>query len=151
LTKPFVMPFGVLTTRVPGLGFMRAPGRFMMIGAVGMAIAATIGLQYLQKLYPGWRRTTLLAALALVLVETWPRTWSQMDPPPVSKFYEQVAKDPNGNAILDLPVEWPSIYLGSVFQCDQLTHRKPIAWGYLSRSYKEHPVPAVRDLMEGTV
>src|SRR5262249_51771137 len=66
-------------------------------------------------------------------------------------FYEQVAKDPDPYAILDLPVEWPSIYFGSILQCDQLTHRKPIAWGYLSRSYREHPVRAVKDLMDGAV
>jgi hypothetical protein len=149
-TKPFWMPYGFLT-RGPGLGFMRTPARFSLIGAVGLAIAATIGLQYLWERYPRNSRLILGAALALLLIESWPTPWSQQEPPRVSSFYTRITSDKEPYAILDLPYEWPSVALGSVYQYDQLTHHKPIAWGYLSRNYKEYPVEAVKDLMSGSL
>jgi len=150
-TKPFVMPYGVLTNRVPGFGFMRTPARFMLIGGIGLAIAAAIGLQYLRERYPGRSGLILAAAVALLLVESWPRPWNQREPPRVSSFYTEIAPGSERYAILDMPLEWPSSTLGSVYQYYQLTHRKPIAFGYLSRSYKEYPAGAVSDLMEGSV
>jgi hypothetical protein len=148
--KPFVMPYGALTTRVPGFAFMRTPARFMLIGAIGLAIVAAIGLQYLRERHPSHGRLIMAVAVALLIVESWPRQWSQQEPPPVSSFYTQIASAREPYAILDLPSEWPSSKLGSLYQYDQLTHRKCIAWGYLSRLYKDYPVGAVNDLMSGT-
>src|SRR5262245_1471508 len=150
-TKPFVMPYGVLTSRVPGFGFMRTPARFMLIGGIGLAIAAAIGLQYLRERFPARSGLILAAAVALLLVESWPRQWTQRQPPLVSGFYTAIASDPELYAVLDLAFEWPSSSLGSLYQYYQLTHRKPIALGYLSRSYKDYPVAAVNDLISGSV
>jgi hypothetical protein len=149
-TKPFVMPYGVLTHRVPGFSFMRTPARFMLIGAIGLAIVAAIGLQYLRKRFPKHSRLIMAGAVALLLVESWPRPWSQQDPPRVSSFYAQIASTPEPYGILDLPSEWPSCKLGSVYQYNQLTHRKFIAWGYLSRSYKEYPAGPINELVSGS-
>jgi len=146
-TKPFVMPYGVLTTRVPGFGFMRAPARFMMMGWVGLSIAAAIGMQYLQGRYARASRLILVGAVALLLLESWPKPWSQQQPPPVSSFHAQIARDHESYAILDLPFEWPSASLGSIYQFDQMTHHKPIAWGYVSRQYRDYPVKSVIDFM----
>src|SRR5262249_4324970 len=143
---PFLMPYGV-RTRMPGLGFMRTPSRFMLMGAVGLALAAAIGLQYLRDRRPKNSRLILGAAFALLFVEAWPMPWSQREPPRVSSFYSRIARDRQPYAVLDLPFEWPSIALGSIYQYDQLIHHKPIAWGYLSRNYREYPVDAVKDLM----
>src|SRR5262249_12777630 len=130
-TKPFVMPYGVLTSRVPGFGFMRTPARFMLIGGIGLAIAAAIGLQYLRERYPARSGLILAAAVALLLVESWPRLWNQREPPPLLSFYTQIAPAAEHYAVLDLPFEWPSSKLGSLYQYYQLAHRKPIAFGYL--------------------
>ena len=146
-TKPFVLPYGVLTTRIPGFGFMRAPARFMMIGWVGMSIAAAMGVQYLQERYARASRLILVGAVALLLLESWPKPWSQQQPPPISGFHAQIATDTQPYAILDLPFEWPSASLGSIYQFDQMTHHKPIAWGYVSRMYREYPVKSVVDFM----
>jgi hypothetical protein len=147
-TKPFVLPYGVLTTRVPGFGFMRAPARFMMIGWVGLAMAAAIGLEYLQGRYRRASRLILVGAVALLLLESWPKPWSQQQPPPISSFHAHIASDTETYAILDLPFEWPSASLGSIYQYDQMTHHKPIAWGYVSRLYREYPVKSVVDFMD---
>jgi hypothetical protein len=147
-TKPFVLPYGVLTTRVPGFGFMRTPARFMMMGAVGLAIASAIGLEWLRRRYPGRARLILLAAVILLFAESWPRPWHQQQPPPVSSFYARLGHDTARYAILDLPFEWPSGPLGSIYQYDQMTHRKPIAWGYVSRLYREYPVKSVIGFMD---
>jgi hypothetical protein len=146
-TKPFVLPYGVLTTRVPGFGFMRVPARFMMMAWVGLAIAAAIGLQYLQGRYRRASTLILVGAVALLLLESWPTPWSQQQPPRVSSFHAQIARDTEPYAILDLPFEWPSASLGSIYQFDQMTHHKPIAWGYVSRMYREYPVKGVLDFM----
>jgi hypothetical protein len=148
LSKPFVLPYGVLTTRVPGFGFMRAPARFMMMGAVGLAIAAAVGLEWLRQRYPGRGRLILLAALVLLFAESWPRPWNQQQPPAVSSFYARLAHDTEPYAILDLPFEWPSGALGSIYQYEQMTHHKPIACGYLSRLYREYPVESVIEFMD---
>ena len=104
-TKPFVLPYGVLTTRVPGFGFMRAPARFMMMAWVGLAIAAAVGLQYLQGRYRRASTLILIGAAALLLLESWPKPWSQQQPPPISSFHARIASDTEPYAILDLPFE----------------------------------------------
>src|SRR5262249_43917329 len=107
--------------------------------------------QYLRERYPARSWLILAAAAALLFVESWPGRWTESQPPLVSSFYMGIAQDPERHAILDLPFEWPSSTLGSLYQYYQLTHRKPIALGYLSRSYADYPVGAVNDLMSGRV
>jgi hypothetical protein len=106
----------------------------------------------------------VLVATALVLVEFWPVPWPQETLRPVPAFYRSIANDPGTYGVFDLPIrplrplEYPSLYstYSSLYQVDQMTHRKPIASGYIDRAFLVHPVfpylvsDAVDDAQEPT-
>lgn len=139
---PIMLPFAILS-KLPGLEFMRVSGRFMMLGYVAFAISAAYGLGWLNGRFPGRAWPLTFLATGLLLLETWPGPWLHETPRPVSEFYHQLAADEEMYGVLDLPVHldtgaWSSY--ASLYQMDQLVHRKGIASGYLSRTYSEHPV-----------
>jgi hypothetical protein len=140
---PVILPF-VLVTRLPGLDFIRASGRFMMVGYVTFALAAAYGLAWLSGRYPRLARPIILAASLLLLVETWPRSWPQEILRPVPQFYQQLAGDPALYGVFDLPVkpaeEVSYVGYASHYQMYQMTHGKGIPSGYLSRVYDVHPL-----------
>jgi hypothetical protein len=127
--------------KLPGFNVMRTPGRFMMMGSVGFAMAAGVGLMVLTR-RAGTRRVWVIAAAsALALVECWPAPWPQHVLPPVPAFYQQIANDGQTYGVLDLPAGWlgRSGY-SSAYHYYQITHGKPIAWSYLSRFYVRYPI-----------
>jgi hypothetical protein len=140
---PIVLPYAFLTT-LPGLGFMRTPGRFMLLGFVGFGIGAGFGLTRLIREFPRWRHPITALAIVLILLESWPRPWAQEMLRPVPRFYQQIARDQERYGVLDLPTKpapsaWDVDY-SSHYQVYQMTHRKGIASGYLSRGYERHPI-----------
>jgi hypothetical protein len=133
--------------RAPGFDWMRTPGRFMIIASVGFSIAAALGLATLAARSPRPMPVVALV-VALLLGETWPRPWPQQVPPPVPAFYARIAEDADRYAVLDLPVgAWVASH-GSAYQYYQLTHHKPIAWGYLSRPYVDYPIEGLDALFQ---
>lgn len=140
---PIMLPYA-LVTQLPGLEFMRTPGRFMLIGYVGLAVVACYGLTWLKGRVG--QRAWLVPALALglLLVETWPRPWPEETLPPASRFYQELGRDPEMYGVFDLPLrptaETWHIGYSARYMLDQMTHRKGIATGYLSRNYQKHPV-----------
>jgi hypothetical protein len=153
---PIALPYAFLTA-LPGLDFMRAPGRFMMFGFVVFAISASYGLAWLTQRLPRLRYTIVSVAIALVLLEAWPEPFPQETLPPVPQFYQQIAHDSEQFGVFDLPLKssgsfswnWTSAYFSSYYQIFQMTHHKGIASGYISRTYGIHPVFA--DMMDDTV
>src|SRR5262249_50519521 len=137
--------------------FMRAPGRFMMLGFVAFAITASYGLAWLTQRLPRLRYTIVPVAIALALIEAWPAPFPQETLRPVPQFYEQIAGDPEQYGVFDLPLKssgslswnWTTAYFSSYYQIFQMTHHKGIAAGYISRTYGQHPVFA--DIMADTV
>jgi hypothetical protein len=138
VVTPVRLPFAV-ARRVPGLDVMRTPGRYMLLGAVGLALGAGTGLAALTKRYPS-RGTPLVAAVAaLAALECWPAPWPQTALPQVPEFYRTLAADAGG-AVLDLPQgALANNDLASAYMYYQTIHRHPIAWAYLSRSYLRYP------------
>jgi len=145
---PIVLPYAFLTS-LPGLDFLRSPGRFMLIGYVGFGIAASFGLNWLVRRSPTRpRRPIMLLAVALVLLENWPEAWPQNKLRTVPQFYQQIAQDDEPYGIFDLPIrpfqerEYASNYIvySSYYQMYQMTHSKGIATGYISRQYDVHPL-----------
>jgi hypothetical protein len=121
-----------------------------MMAAVGLSLCAGLGLAGLRERWPARARLIAAAAIGIIAIECWPRPWGQQVPLPVPTFYVQLASEPGPAAVLDLPVGVPGDY-ASAYQWYQLTHRKPIAWGYLSREYLQHPVAPVRAIIEDRV
>jgi len=140
-----MLPYAWLM-RAPGFEVMRTPGRFMMMASVGFALAAAAGLAPL--IGRPRRRWAAIAVTLLVLVECWPRPWPQQTPLPVPAFYERIAQESDAYAVLDLPPAYQSGSLASAYQYYQLTHRKPIAWGYLSRPFLTYPVPGLVGILD---
>jgi hypothetical protein len=148
-TEMMPMPYSLLA-KLPGFDVMRTPGRFMMIASVGFALAAALGLASLMARAPNRRRAALIAAAAtlIVLAECWPRVWMQHVPPPVPAFYTQIARDDDTFAVLDLPAGRWSADNGSAYMYYQLTHRRPIAWGYLSRQFVKYPIDGMMGILD---
>jgi hypothetical protein len=140
---PLLLPYAVLTS-LPGLDVMRTPGRFMLVAAIGLGIAATFGLGVLTQRRPRLRSVIVGLATLLILVEVWPRPWPEERLRPVPEFYRQIAQDQAVYGVFDLPInsyEYTTYLHESAYaQIDQMTHRKGIASGYISRPYAVHPV-----------
>ncbi|HYN88374.1 MAG TPA: hypothetical protein VER55_07580, partial [Ardenticatenaceae bacterium] len=147
---PIILPYAFVTG-LPGLEFSRVPARFLMMGFVGAGIAASFGLARLVGQAPGWFRPLIVvAAIGLLLVERWPQPWPQERLRPVPQLYRQIAQDDELYGVFDLPIrvhDYPAtLYHREYYDLDQshyqmyqLTHRKGIAAGYLSRAYRLHP------------
>jgi hypothetical protein len=154
------MPYRLLA-KLPGFDVMRTPGRFMMIASVGFSLAAALGLASLMERASerNRRRAALIAAFATLIVaaECWPRPWLQHVAPPVPAFYTQIAsaspstrtQTPDDHfAVLDLPAGRWSADNGSAYMYYQLTHRRPIAWGYLSRQFVKYPIDGMMGILD---
>ena len=142
------MPYGVLK-RTPGFNVMRTPGRFMLLGSVGFALGAGVGLATLAKRFPRHGHLVVVAVSGVALAECWPRPWPQSALPPVPEFYRQLASAPGQGAVFDLPHGW-SPYNGrsSAYMYYQTFHGRPIAWSYLSRYHLRYPNPDLESIWE---
>ncbi|NOK61357.1 MAG: hypothetical protein GFH27_549305n126 [Chloroflexi bacterium AL-W] len=144
---PIMLPYALLT-ELPGLEFMRSPGRFMMVGFVLLAITAGFGLHSLTQRMPRYALVLVGMATMLVLLEHWPQPLPQEILPEGPAFYQTLAQDPEEYGVFDLPLKsstsmaynWNAIHYSSTYQFFQMTHNKGIAGGYVSRTYEEHPV-----------
>lgn len=132
---------------VPGFDVMRTPGRFMLVGSAAFAVSAAFGVAALMRRRPARANLVLVAAAVFALIECWPRPWPQSPLPAVPDFYRTLARDPGRFPVLDLPHAWHGrSQFGSAYMFYQLTHRKPIAWAYLSRYYTQFPVAGLDGL-----
>jgi hypothetical protein len=137
---PIVMPYEVLQ-RIPGLDVMRTPGRFMMLGSVGFAIAAGLGLAALMRQRPSRATAILAGASVLIAAECWPRTFAQTALPQVPAFYRELGAGARpAGPVLDLPHGWYNRSdRASAYMYYQTVHKQPIAWSYLSRFHARFP------------
>lgn len=151
---PIILPYAFVSD-IPGLNFMRASGRFMMLGYVTFAIAAAFGLHQLTSRYPQYKIPLVLLAMGLLLVERWPEPWPMETLRPMPAFYQQIANDDEMYGVFDLPIvptarTWYPGY-ASYYQMYQMTHGKGIHSGYISRTYQTHPdLPCVFPILRAT-
>lgn len=140
---PIMMPYAIFT-ELPGLDFLRTPGRFMQIGFVGLGIAACFGLAWLINRYPQRAGLITAVAIGLLLLENWPQPWPRMTLRQTPAFYHDIAGDSEAYGVLDIPFkpreeDAPIVY-NAHYQMYQMVHKKGIAMGYISRTYDIHPV-----------
>ncbi len=140
---PVLLPYAFLTG-LPGLGFMRTPGRFMLLGFVVFALVAGFGLAWLTRRFPGARVPLVAGAMLLILLESWPQPWPQDFLRPAPAFYQQIASDPATYGVFDLPIKLRSSQSGtgysSHYQIYQITHGKGIAAGFITYTPNPHPL-----------
>lgn len=149
---PVALPYAFVDS-LPGLEFMRTPGRFGMITWVGLAIVAAAGLTRVVRRWPNRAIPIVAIASVLLLAESWPAAWPQETLRRVPDFYQQIARDGANYAVLDLPAAagnkpcdqcWPEF--AAIYQMYQITHHKAIAWGYFSHTDGASLFPPLRRL-----
>jgi hypothetical protein len=140
---PIIMPYAFVTG-LPGLDFLRTPGRYMQIGFVGVGIAAAYGLAWVRQRWPNYARTLTIGAILLVLLESWPKPWQTIPLRPLPKIYRQIASDEEIYGVFDVPQTYDqsitTAQYNATYQMYQIHHSKGIPMGYLSRTYGKHPV-----------
>lgn len=150
---PILLPYAFVDS-LPGVEFMRAPGRFGMVTWIGLAVLATAGLARLCARWPRARTAIVVVATIVLLTESWPMPWPQETLPHVPDFYQEIARDPAPYAVLDLPAAFGALpcagcapEFASDYQIFQMTHHKAIAWGYFSHNDPHHPLPIIDYLL----
>lgn len=145
----FQLPFA-LFAYLPGLQSMRASGRIMLIGFVGIGISASFGLAWIRQQLPDNSKLLItVIVIGFVLFESWPQQpWRQTTLRPVPEFYYQISYDRDEYGVFDLPFRpnrdisyYSSYYIYSYnYQWYQMNHGKGIASGYIGRPYSRHPL-----------
>jgi hypothetical protein len=131
------LPWAVLRY-VPVLGFVRSPGRFMVLATLAVAVLFAQALAHLGRRYPERRRAILATAGVLLAIELvpGPRTLYSAEVP---GLYRTIAADPRPDVrVLELPfgLRDGTSSLGDFTartQYFQTGHGKAILGGYLSR------------------
>jgi len=147
VATPVRMPW-VIAKRVPALNVMRTPGRYMLIGSVGFALGAGFGLTGLMRRRRSGATALVVVSAAIAAIELWPAPWPQMALPQVPDFYQRLAGDRSGAAVLDLPGAPLRNDDASAYMYYQTVHRHPILWSYLSRSHRRFPVEGLEGLWD---
>lgn len=153
------LPF-FLFRAIPGVGTMRVPGRFGLVGGLGLVVLAAVGLTALLRRLPTRRALLPVLALGLLVLELWPAELPTQEPVRRS-VYELVRDDPADGAVLELPLKW-SMSQGHLgfrghdqdfrFLLAAIVHERPIASGAISRSPDETlhdllSIPVYRQLL----
>jgi len=131
------LPYFLLRA-VPGLDVQRVPGRFALVGALGLAVLAAAALATLARRHPG--RAALLAGVAVLVtaIDLFPSDLPQRDGR-VAEPYHAIAADPGAGAVLEVPIQW---YTGETvigdttdfsFLLHAVVHGQPTVSGGVSR------------------
>lgn len=98
------MPF-FLVRAIPALESMRVPGRFAIVGSLGLVVLAASTLAAVARRHP--RRANALVAVVccVTAVELLPRSLPE-SPQDVAEPYYVIARDPGQGAVLEIPIQW---------------------------------------------
>ena len=112
----------------------------MLVGFVGLGIAAAFGLTWIASHHRRLYYPLLALAFVLFLVEAWPRPWPTEQLRPTPEFYKHIAGDGAQYGVFDLPTTTspftPYVNESAQYMLYQMTHGKGIAAGYISRTYR---------------
>jgi hypothetical protein len=110
---------GKIFLLIPGI---RWPMRIFFFALLAFAVLSGLGLQFVrQKVAPRWRNAIVFGAIALIMIESWPRLWfvqksaAAADPMALSDAYPFLASEPDRGGVVELPVAdrsgWRTLYL----------------------------------------
>lgn len=119
----------------PILNISRVPSRFAVIAILAFAVLAAWGLACWRNRLSGRFYSALVVvsfvALAFELLPA-PYRYATYQVP---EFYQQLADDPRKDyAILDVPLNYGRYQYTTDYLKEQMTHRKPLINGYISRN-----------------
>lgn len=98
----FPMPYDLLV-QLPGLSFLRAPGRFYALMEIGLIVMASFGLLRATRPLRQWAPAAIVAVGVLGLVDLWYRYPQPVTPATVPAVYEKLATLPGKPAIIEAP------------------------------------------------
>lgn len=125
---------------VPILNGVRVPGRFSVVGILALDVLAALALARLARSRPRLARAAPALALALVVVEFYPR-FVATQPAAIPPAYEAIADDPGRGAVLEVPLQWRTGFDAygdtagdhTIFLYYATEHGKPIVGGMVAR------------------
>jgi hypothetical protein len=130
-------PYGILNRVIPFMRISRSVGRFALMVQLCLAVAASLGLSGLlvrlarrssAKTARRWAAGLAVLLLSLLLFEFWTAPYP-ISPPDTPAYYQQIAADPDGRAVLNLPMN----YDRPGYLLYQTVHGKPLTVAYISR------------------
>lgn len=135
---PSWTPYTLLNQLVPFMRISRSVSRFALMVQLCMAVLSGIGLRAFLTWLGGKQRTqgrTYAAmgtaagvAVVILLAEYWVAPYP-LSPPDTPAYYEQLARDPDTRAVLNLPMN----YDRPGYLLYQTVHGKPLTVAYISR------------------
>ncbi|HLJ09124.1 MAG TPA: hypothetical protein VKX24_11335 [Acidimicrobiia bacterium] len=137
------LPYFVLHF-VPVVNGVRVPGRFSIMGALALDVLAAVAVARLSVLAGRrnrrWAVAVPIAALAFVLVESYPAT-IPLQKTAVPRPYAAIAADPGQRAVLEVPLQWRTGFgeFGdtngdhTIAMYDAVRHGKPLVGGMVAR------------------
>jgi hypothetical protein len=135
------LPF-LLVRAVPGMDAFRVPGRFAVVGALGLTVLAACGLAALAQRHPRHATALTVVACAITVVELLPRSLPEA-PREAPAPYAVIADHPDPGAVLEIPMQWSTGqdaigYAGGrdeefLFLLNAIEHGRPTVSGAVSR------------------
>ena len=121
--------YTVLYDTVPGFGLLRAPGRFCVVVALGLAVFAGVAVARLLERVP--RATAIGCGLALLTAMELKVPLNLPEAQPVETVYRVLATLPRG-AVIEMPFFYPAVGLfqHTKYMVASTTHWMPLVNGY---------------------
>jgi len=130
---PLPLP-GLILPLLPFSNLLRFPGRFYVIAMLCAAVMAAIGLRWIStKLDKRKRNALFMLVTAIIFIEYYSPIAIILDTS-YSPFYDKIAMERNGLAVLDLPYYGNFDPYNAYLMYLQTVHQKPIYGGSLSRT-----------------
>ncbi len=139
-----------LIYELPILNITRVPSRFAVVAILALGLLAAWGLGWIGRRLTGrgrWYNLVVGVALAALAFELLPAPYP-LTFYSVPEFYRSLAADPRTDyAILDVPLNYGRYQYTTDYLEDQMTHRKPLLNGYISRNPVYPPYYGVPTLL----
>lgn len=135
------LPYDVFHS-VPVLSALRIPGRFALVAALAVDVAAAITLaRLIEGRSPRWQWGLLLLAAAVTTVELLPPADLRLQSPHVPAAYAVIQHAPNHDAVLEVPLFWrdgfgqygDQVHEDSIFLYYATRHGHPVSNGMVAR------------------
>lgn len=139
----------IIISKIPLLNAVRAPGRFVLIAMLAVAVLAGFGISGINGLLKKlkWANIAVPAFAAIILLAIFleyrpsPQLFSAKIPP----VYEKIAADNRAGSVVEIPLGWEIglIRTGmekTYTELYQTVHRKTLVSGMVARAPKERAI-----------
>jgi len=137
ISTGIMMPERLLYDNIPGWDSFRAPGRFMVITFLGLAMLSSFAIHNLMKNFTGNKKQyVLVAAIGIIILFEYSAIPYPAYSEEVPEIYQMIKDDIDARAILEVPIGGTGDFLlmtDPTILYYQTIHEKPIYGGHESR------------------